>query len=411
MLITQKVMAVALALVTTAACSSSSPAPPDPPDESPAAVGKLLGDRQVATVSGPVAIDPTIEVRDANGSLLGGVVVTFSVARGNGWVTASRVSTDQSGRAATRWYLGPTAADSQHLVVTAGSLSIRFDADAVSPSVGQRSFGPDSFIEWIAGDLPLVLSAPHGGASTPATIPDRTVGTTTRDLNTQELAREIADAFQERLGRRPHLVLSRLHRLKLDPNRDIVEGAAGNPVAENAWREYHGFIEGAIAESRRGPAVGFYVDLHGHGHPIQRIELGYLIGAAKLDLTDAQLDADPTAQSNSARALALLTDRPLSQVIRGPQSLGAWLATEGYATVPSPADPSPGAAPYFEGGYSTERHGTSADNRFAGVQAELNFTGIRDTPANRQAFARKLVTALEGFLRDHQVLLEIPPGT
>lgn len=398
---------VALVLLISIACADSSQGSTDPTDKppQPGSIGKFFGDGQAAPVSAPVPLDPTVEVRDANGLLLGGVVVSFSAVRGDGRVTVASVTTDQFGRAATRWYLGPVEADSQKLVATSGAIAVQFDADAVSPTAGQRTFGPDSFIEWIAGNLPIVLSAPHGGSAAPSSIADRTIGTTTRDLNTEELARDIADAFEQRLGRRPHLIISRLHRRKLDPNREIVEAAAGNPVAENAWHEYHGFIEGAIAESRRTPAIGFYLDLHGHGHPIQRIELGYLLSAAKLELTDAQLDADPTAANNSARALAAHTERPLSLVVRGPLSLGAWLAREGYPAVPSPTDPSPGAAPYFEGGYSTERHGTSSDNRFAGVQVELNFTGIRDTPGNRQAVAAKLVIAIEGFLRDHQVLL------
>jgi N-formylglutamate amidohydrolase len=405
MLIRFKPAALAVFLYGLAACSDSNPAPPDPPDETPASIGKVTGDGQVARVSAPVGVDPTVEVRDAGGNLLGGVVVSFNVTRGNGWVTTASITTDQSGRASTRWYLGSAAADSQHVMATAGTVSVRFEADAVSPAVGQRTFGPDSFIEWIAGDLPIVLSAPHGGAATPSWIPDRTSGTTTRDLNTEELAREIGDAFAQRLGRRPHVILSRIHRRKLDPNREIIEAAAGNPDAEIAWREYHGFISAAIAEARRNPTVGFYLDLHGHGHPIQRIELGYMLSAATLDLSDAQLNADPAAANHSARAFVLSANRTTSDVIRGPVSLGAWLEREGYASVPSPSDPRPGEAPYFSGGYSTDVHGRPTDNRFGGVQVELNFTGLRDTPENRQAFASRLVTAVEGFLRDHQVFL------
>jgi len=46
----------------------------------------------------------------------------------------------------------------------------------------------------------------------------------------------------------------------------------------------------------------------------------------------------------------------------------------------------------------TERHGYSRDHRFAGVQIESQMEGVRDTPANRAAFAKALVTALESFL-------------
>ena len=66
--------------------------------------------------------------------------------------------------------------------------------------------------------------------------------------------------------------------------------------------------------------------------------------------------------------------------------------------MPSPTNPSSGNDPYYNGGYNTERHGYSRDNRFAGVQIESQMDGVRDTPANRAAFANALVTALESFL-------------
>src|SRR5262245_1097109 len=58
---------------------------------------------------------------------------------------------------------------------------------------GQSYFGRNNYIEYIAGDSPVILSATHGGDLTPAQIPDRTDATcgatvtTTADLNTYEL--------------------------------------------------------------------------------------------------------------------------------------------------------------------------------------------------------------------------------
>ena len=43
-----------------------------------------------------------------------------------------------------------------------------------------------------------------------------------------ELAREVADAFERRVGQRPHVVICHLHRSKLDANRDRSEGAQGD---------------------------------------------------------------------------------------------------------------------------------------------------------------------------------------
>ena len=139
--------------------------------------------------------------------------------------------------------------------------------------------------------------------------------------------------------------------------------------------------------------------------PIQRLELGYLVSSAKLALSDAQLALDLTMQTSSLWPLALTTGSSFPALLRGSGSLGAFLEAEGYPSVPSPANPSPGTNPYFDGGYSTQRHGTSADRRFAGVQIEANFDGVRDTAASRAAFAAALVRAVESFLGAHGVVL------
>ena len=42
---------------------------------------------------------------------------------------------------------------------------------------GQTYFGRNNYIEYRAGNMPLIVSAPHGGTLTPAELPDRTYGT------------------------------------------------------------------------------------------------------------------------------------------------------------------------------------------------------------------------------------------
>ena len=140
------------------------------------------------------------------------------------------------------------------------------------------------------------------------------------------------------------------------------------------------------------------MDLHGHGHEIQRIELGYLLNASVLSRDDAQLALSTEARSSSLRAMTISSGLAFAALVRGSSSFGAHLETAGYPSVPSPTNPSPGTAPYFDGGYSTQRYRTSTDNRFAGVQIESNFDGVRDTPSSRAAFATALVTALDSFL-------------
>ena len=264
-----------------------------------------------------------------------------------------------------------------------------------TPTPGAVCFGKQNYVEFVAGDFPVVISVPHGGALAPSNIPDRT-GTTVTDSNTIDLGRAIATAFAARTGRRPHLVISHLRRTKLDANREVVEAAQGNADATTAWNEYHGFVELAMTTATSGSSRGFYIDLHGHGHPIQRLELGYLLSSSQLDLTDAQLNTGGYASSSSLRLAMPLTSVTFAELLRGPSSLGGLLGAS-TPSVPSPAAASPGADPYFDGGYSTERHSA----RLPGLQIESNFNGVRDTAANRSAFAERLVTALAAFLDTH----------
>jgi hypothetical protein len=264
-----------------------------------------------------------------------------------------------------------------------------------NPTPGTTCYGKQQYVEFTAGAFPIVISVPHGGSVAPAAIPDRT-GTTVTDLNTIDLGRAVADAFLARTGRRPHLVICHLRRTKLDANRDVGEAAQGNADAIQAWTEYHAFIELAMTTATASGGRGFYLDLHGHGHTIQRLELGYLLSASTLNLSDAELDMGGHASQSSLRLAVPMTVQAFSQLLRGPSSLGGLL---GPATpsVPSPAVPSPGSDPYFEGGYSTERHTA----RLPGLQIESNFTGVRDTAGNRAAFADRLVAALVTFVDAH----------
>lgn len=275
---------------------------------------------------------------------------------------------------------------------------------------GVSYYGRERYVEYIPGELPLVISVPHGGALTPEEIPDRTSGTTVTDANTEETARAAREAFVVRTGKAPHLVISHLKRTKLDPNREIVEAAQGNPYAENAWSEFQEYIEVAEGLVVDDFGSGLYLDLHGHGHAIERVELGYLLSAAELDLSDAALEGGGFAAQSSIRGLAASGAIPFSRLLRGAESFGASLAREGIASVPSPAAPSPGTADYFSGGYNTDRHGSRHGGPVSGIQMELHRPGIRDTDENRRAFGGGLAVAVEEYMLAHWGFFRDPPS-
>lgn len=273
--------------------------------------------------------------------------------------------------------------------------------------VGQTYVDPSGYIEYVPGDAPLVIVAPHGGTLSPSGLPDRSCAgcTTTNDLNTQELARTLVEEFRQRTGARPHLIVNRLHRRKFDGNRDLAEATGGTTSLNVSWTWLHAAIDSARAGVTRRHTRSLLIDLHGHAHAIPRLELGYLLGDAELRASDATLAAAGAMSRSSVARLAADTrtvdDRGV-RLLRGPRSLGALLAVEGIRSVPSPTDPAPLIGEeYFNGGYNTQRHGSLAGGSLDAIQIECQLPGIRDSESNRAAFARALTTALRTYFTVH----------
>lgn len=282
---------------------------------------------------------------------------------------------------------------------------------------GQSYLGRNGYVEYLAGNAPVILTAPHGGALTPASIPDRTASacggtaTTVTDANTLDLARSAQQRYFARFGTYPHVVLMHLSRRKLDANRTATEAACGNATALDALGEWHTFIEIAKSAVLRASGKGWYIDLHGHAHAVQRLELGYLLPASDLDRTNAELDATNAAEDRSSiRSLSLFSTASFSAALRGPNALGTLFEANGFRAVPSASDPVIAGADYFNGGDNTLRHscssgagalGGSSFGQICGVQIEANFTGVRDNITNRERFGAALAVVLEQFLRTH----------
>lgn len=251
----------------------------------------------------------------------------------------------------------------------------------------------------------MILTAPHGGTLRPDEIDDRAYGTTVTDLNTAELALAIDSALVRLAGKHAHVVIVRLQRTKLDANRDIAEGAQGDAEAEMAWREFHQFVRDARTAVALQYGGGLYLDVHGHGHAIPRLELGYLLGGQHLALPDDSLDRRPAYESaSSIRALSVRSPLSFTGLLRGPSSLGALFEREGFPAVPSDLTPHPGDAIYFSGGYNTETYGCRDAGAVCAVQIESNRVGVRDTPESRTRFAAAAARVIDRYLETHYAI-------
>ncbi len=289
------------------------------------------------------------------------------------------------------------------VVICLFAYSLQANAQPFTP--GETYWDSTGFVEYKAGNLPIIISVPHGGNWAPDSIPDRDcVGCLYLiDSYTRIISWELYDVIYNITGCYPHMIMNRLHRRKFDANRDIGDAADGNPLIESAWYNYHEFIDSAKVQIEEDYDRGLFLDVHGHGHTIQRIELGYLLSKNELELSDSILNTATYIEESSIRSLEGDNESNVThaELLRGPNSFGTLMDTRGFPSVPSANDPSPscGGSCYFSGGYNTERHG-SRDNLgpIDAIQIEL------DSAARSSNFRWVLVDSLAATINDYFTL-------
>ena len=329
---------------------------------------------------------------------------------GGGEVVEGSVQTDGLGRATGIWILGREPGTTQRLRASHGDLSTELTVQGVPAAVGQTYQGKEGYVDYLPGNIPLVLTAPHGGSLEPLHMPNRGYGATAQEWNTLELSMAIREAVFARTGGYPHVIISNLHRRKLDPNREIVEAAQGNPDAERAWWEFQVFADEAGELVTDVFGEGLHLDLHGHAHDINRVEIGYLLSRDDLALSDNALSGASYVNKSSIRSLATKAVNDLAGLVRGPQSLGALMEAGAAPAVPSLNQPDPGQDAYFTGGYNTVRHGSRDGGTIDAIQLEHHFPGLRDEASNRARYAEALAEILVAYFQAHYDLALAPAG-
>jgi|SRR6056297_419865 len=266
-------------------------------------------------------------------------------------------------------------------------------------------FNAAEFVDFEAGNIPLILSVPHGGELKPNEIPNRTCNNavTVMDDLTIELSQAIMTEFAK-TGKKPYLIVNKMHRSKMDANRNREDATCDNINAEDVWDLYHNQIKNSRSDINKKFQKGLFIDLHGHGNPKQRIELGYLLYEDELALSDEILNSPELLAVSSIQNLAKnnLSGKSHTNLLKGENAFGTLLNLGGFAAVPSLPDPVPLASDnYFSGGYNTANYGSYKSGTIDGIQVECNRSGIRETAANRQAFATAFVRVVTTYLETH----------
>lgn len=262
--------------------------------------------------------------------------------------------------------------------------------------VGQTYFGNNNWIEYIAGNLPIIIAAPHGGELTPDTVPVFNDGLA-QDGGSQDYARATAQTLYELTGKHPHLVINHLMRNRLNLNRAPEDDNFNNPLAMQAWQEFHGYINQAKFWVSEACGKGMYFDLHTNGHEHGYNELGYLLSRDELNLPKDALNL--LANESSVKHLVSYSHQTLFDVLLGPNSFGNILHDQlELLTIPNSQD-TPFAFDYFTGGYNTKTHGSRDGGVIDSIQIESHWRNVNNGEATRLDYSQKLANAMQDYLQ------------
>ena len=262
----------------------------------------------------------------------------------------------------------------------------------------------DDFVEFRKGNIPLIIVAPHGGDLKPKWIENRDCqgSVITKDLYTLDIAFQIENELNN-MGYQPFIVYAKIHRVKIDLNRSLQTSHCEDDTSNELWQLFHDQIFTFRKEVINDYNRGLLIDIHGHGHPIQRIELGYLLTSQKLrELSDNKT----SIQHNETSINSLIENHPknkgLNELLFGDNALGSLLSNNGFPTVPSFTDQAPRSGePFFSGGTNTKEYGSKHQEGVDAIQLELNRNGLRQDSEDRERFSKVFTKILIDYMKFH----------
>lgn len=289
---------------------------------------------------------------------------------------------------------------------------------------GDTIYGYKDYIKLVVGDakVPLLLGIPHDGAMKGDPEIPR-VTKSGRDINTKPFTLGIAELFRKDAGLQPWIIICEIHRQRVDANTfpKLIEERYGvDTDARKTYDSYHELLllaRATMARNLEDTKGGLFIDMHGHGHTyvkgyeeeyispvdgqkilskyIRQSEVAYAISNEALEKSDSELDK--LAEYSSIYAIVKTNPSvSLSQLIRGPYSLGALLDDEGTVAVPgrlipvlernvelfgTDKDGKPRRRPYFNGGYLTRKYGSAIKPAGGNIGFPDNISSIQiETP-------------------------------
>ena len=250
---------------------------------------------------------------------------------------------------------------------------------------------PESLVSSHEGDLPILLSAPHGGIVEVPGIPRRKgeglprggagffAGT---DANVDRIAEATSTALERKSGKKPYVVIARFRRTQVDANRPPSIGYE-DPRAKPYYDAYHDSVARYAGAIRKRWGRGILLDIHGQGSARDTLFRG----------------------TQNGKTVSLLVQRYGEKALNGPESLFGLFASRGWKVFPSHGEKEQSG---FTGGYIVR---TYSDPEKYGLDAvQLEFGGDFRSRDQIEATAATLSDAVLDFARRYLPDTEIREG-
>lgn len=236
---------------------------------------------------------------------------------------------------------------------------------------------PHPLIAFESGDLPIILTAPHGGrAEVPGVAAREGKGiprfVATTDARTDRLTEALADSIAKKTGKRPFVLIARFDRKFIDANRPP-ESAYESEQAKPVYDAYHDALATLRKQVVDRWGSGVVLDIHGQGLASDTIFRG----------------------TQNGKTTTHLIKRFGKEAHIGENSLGGLLTKQGLTVVPGVN--SLDNEDHYSGGHTVITYGSGAGGTVDAIQLELG-------PAHRAAAevpatAEKLANAVVAFAK------------